>query len=586
MDSVLPMQNGFLVALPNSVTGNVRGWPAAEATGGSSVWFQGYLAEADRLCGVLGLDGQASPGHIVAAGWQRWGGDVIERIVGEYAVLIVNDADAILLGDRMSLRPLYIATQREGIVVSTDLGLVARETEAWRELDEDYLADVLSAGLHVGSRTPYRDIRRLGLGQFATWRAGRLTLGGGWRPRSAQIAGTAREHEGLLRSAVDDAVAGALPSAAQGEKVFVELSGGLDSSTVLSVAARRASVHAISFVHPGSPGSDESEWIRAALAATPVPWHPVDATEHGIFTVGPEFGDFLPAPSRRILNWASSSAEDIAIAALGGSTVLTGEGGDAVFLAGVYPWYLADLWRAGRWSRLRRELHKWTAESDVHRSALFWLRRGAVDGHRRWRGGRTLTLQPPSPLSVTAPWLRSDYVHDRRLQEKTERTTSTRAPSVHAQAVLENVIRCAEFARSRQVFASGPADVRHPLLAPGLVDLALATPWQVAADPRIDRAVQRYAFAGSVSDSVLRRRSKTIADEAVLSGFARNPRWQADLSDGSMMVARGYVDGAAWSTALGSIGQTGALTQLYSAIQVEVWLRHLRHAGRPALLVP
>lgn len=257
----------------------------------------------------------------------------------------------------------------------------------------------------------------------------------------------------------------------------------------------------MSFVHPGSPGSDEFEWIRAALKATPAPWHPIDATEHGIFSAGPDFGIFLPAPSRRILNWASSGAEDDLVSGLGGSILLTGEGGDAVFLAGAYPWYLADLLRVPAGGRRRGELRKWATDSDVNRSAGFWWRRAALGGLRRWRSQQTLTLQPTSRLEVMAPWLNRAYIRDRHLRARVDPPTPLRAPSVHAQAVPENIVRCAEFARSRQLLVSGSAETRHPPLAPGLVDSPSTRRGKIAADPRIDRAVQRYAFAGLVSDT-------------------------------------------------------------------------------------
>ena len=573
-----PLQ-GFLVALSDNDV--CQGWPAAEVADGASVWFHGYLAEPARLCAELGLDRRASAGRIVSAAWRRWRTAVTERVIGEYAALRVADSDAVLMGDQMGLRPLYIATRPSGIVVSTDLGALARETGAWRELDEEYLADLLAAGIHLGTRTPYRTIRRLGMGEFAAWRSGRLTVTGGWRPTVAPIPGTAREHEERLRTTVEGAVAGAMPTHGV---AAVELSGGLDTSTVLAVAARQAPVEAVSFVHPGSPGSDESAWIQEALQATPVRWHPIDATKHGIFAAGPDFGTFLAAPSRRILNWASTEAEDDITARLGASTILTGEGGDAVFLAGLLPWYLADLLRTGRWARLHKEMKAWDAQSDVRRSATFWLRRSAIDGLRRWREGRTLTLHPPRPLSAMAPWLARAYVDAYRLQDRTDRTTSLRASSVHAQAAVENVVRCAEFARSRQIIPSRTADTRHPLLAPALVELAIRTPWEVGVDPRIDRAVQRYAFAGVVSDSVLRRRSKTIADEAVVNGFRRHPRWQEYLRDNPLIVQRGYVEADTWSRALHSVGRSGSVAQLYSAVQIEVWLRHLSAAGNPVLI--
>ena len=579
MTTAAPLQQGFLVVLADPA--RTRGWPDGERSRASKVWFHGYVADPAHVRADLGLDRLATTAQILSAAYTLWGAGVIERVTGEYAAVLVTGDDAVVIGDRMGLRPVYIADRTTDIVISTDLGLLACETTAWRDVDEEYVADSLATGFHLGTRTPYRDIRRLGLGEHATWRAGVLKVAGGWRPRTDTVDGTAREHEGLLRTAVGQAVAGALPP---NTGVAVELSGGLDTSTVLAAAAQHAPVHAVSFVHPGAPDSDESAWMRVALETTPAPWHPIDATTHGIFTAGPDFGVFLPAPTRRILNWASSAAEDAVLARLDVSTVLTGEGGDAVFLAGVLPWYLADLLRTGRWPQLRRELLRWSTDSEVRRSAGFWLRRAAVDGLRRWRQGSTLTLQLPKPLESSAPWLNRDYISDRHLQDRTRTTTPLRTESVHTQAVLENIVRCAEFARSRQVIPAGPADVRHPLLTPALVDLALGTPWQVATDPRIDRAVQRYAFAGSVADAVLRRRSKTIADEAVLNGFATNPRWQTYLREEPLVVQRGYVDAAAWDAELSAVGGARPVAQLYAAIQIEVWLRHLKHANPPVLL--
>lgn len=578
MQPARPSLDGFLVTLPTGVPTRVHGWPEFQRVGESAVWFHGFLASPASLRTELGLAKSAPLAQIVAAGIRRWPADAAERMIGEYAAVVVNGPDAILLGDRMGLCPLYFAAGAEGTVVSTDLSALVRHTGAWDEPDEDYLADMFSTGLHLGPRTPYRRISRLQPGEFATCRAGRLRVRGGWRPLEKPRPGTFDEHQELLRETVKHAVAGALSS--DGTHA-VELSGGLDTSTVLAVAAGITPVHALSFVHPGSPGSDESAWMRAALQATPVPWHPIDATEHGPFTAGPELGTFLPAPTRRILNWAPNAAEEALARRLGATTILTGEGGDAVFFAGLLPWYLADLLRSGRWAQLRRESLRWGAQSELGRSAAFWVRHAAVDGLRRWRSQRTLTLEPPRPIAASAPWLRQAYIEHHRLQKRAKITTSVRARSVHGQAVVENILRCVEFARSRRLFAPEGVELRHPLLSPLLVDLATTTPWDIAADPRIDRAVQRYAFAGLVSETVLRRRSKSIADEAILHGYERHPRWREYLGANPQIVQRGYVDADAWDRALRSAGRVGAVTQFYTAMQIEVWLRHLHYAAEP-----
>ncbi|GED97347.1 asparagine synthase-related protein [Gordonia crocea] len=574
--------HGFLVVLPADPTTGARGWPRPDAIGESSVWFHGHLTGAARLQTDLGLDTDASSARIVEVGLRRWPDGTAEHITGEYAAVVVRGSTATLIGDRMGLRPLYIASLPGGtVVVSTDLGALARETRAWHDLDEDYLADMFSSGLHLGAHTPYSSIRRLRIGEYAEFAAGRLRVRGGWRPRIDPIDGSFDDHQRALRTTVENAVAESLSST---RVPAAELSGGLDTSTVLAVSTGITPMHAVSFVHPEHPGSDETAWMRAALDTTPAVWHPINASAQGTFAAGPELGCFLPTPSRRILNWAPAAAEEEVARQAGISTLLTGEGGDAVFFAGLLPWYLADLLRAGRMRELRRQAAQWGEHSELGRSPAFWVRRAAVDGVRRWRNGETLTLEPPRPFTTSAPWLNPAYVDASHLSDRAQRTTPIRVGTVHGQAVVENILRGAEFARSRHIFGSAGPELRHPLLAPAVVDLAMGTPWHIATDPRIDRAVQRYAFAGLVSETVLRRRSKPIADEAILQGFERYPRWADYLGTDPQVVERGYVDVGVWRDALRAIGRIGRVTQLYTAIQIEVWLRHLPHAGAPALL--
>lgn len=187
MPPARPSLDGFLVTLPTETPVRVLGWPRFHRVGESAVWFHGFLASQASLRRELDLPKSAPVAQIVVAGLRRWPTDAAERMVGEYAVVVVNGPDAVLFGDRMGLRPLYFAGGADGTVVSTDLGALVRQTGAWHEPDEDYLADMFSTGLHLGPRTPYRGISRLQPGEFASCRAGRLRVRGGWRPSRNRV---------------------------------------------------------------------------------------------------------------------------------------------------------------------------------------------------------------------------------------------------------------------------------------------------------------------------------------------------------------------------------------------------------------
>lgn len=577
-----PSLNGFLIRVRPDEFG-VSGWPDPGLVDGSArVWFHGYLAEPARLRGLLGLSADADAGAIVATAWRRWGADTIERVIGEFAAVVVDRAWVAVLGDRTGLRPLYLHAEGETLTVSTDLAVLVRETGAWRALDEQYLADLMGAGQHLGARSPYRDISRLTPGEYAVWRRGRLVVRQAWQPGLPEPGGDRADHEERLRETVTRVVAGAAPPG----PVAVELSGGLDSSTLCATVPRAHPVHAVSFVYPGASSSDESDWIRAALDANPVPWIAVDAIDNGHFTVGPQFPTFIAAPTQGCFTWAMDLAESAAAEAAGATALLTGEGGDAVFLAGLLPWYLGDLLRTGRLRQLLAETRRWSADADPPRVQALWARRAAVGAWRRWRRGERFELNPSRPLEQSAPWLRRDYLRAYSLERRVEKAGRLRAGSVHSQGVLNGILQAAEDVRAHYPLSAAGIEFRHPFLAPPMVDLALATPWQVGVDPRIDRAVQRYAFEGVVAETTLRRRSKQGPDEAIFRGLERNSDWPEFLVDGPAIVERGYVDGRAWARAvdLAIVGRVNSIRHFKTAVAVEVWLRQLGAAGSPQLI--
>jgi asparagine synthase (glutamine-hydrolysing) len=574
--------NGFLLRVRPSAPQPLLAWPDPVQADGLQVWFRGYLARPQELGISLAVKRGACAAEVAAAAWRRWRTGIADQLQGEFAAVVVDGLDVAVLGDRMGLRPIYWCAARDEIVVSTDLEVLARETGSWAALDEEYLADLFASGRHLGARTPYRDVRRLRAGECALWRAGDLRVWGGWRPREPEAGGTLDDHCERLRSIVQQVVRDALPNGPVG----VSLSGGLDSSTVLAAVPRTVPACALSFVFPGIESSDESAWIRAALEAHPIPSRCIDGVEQGHFSAGPEFGVFFGAPSPVSFAWALVEAESAAAREAGVEAILTGEGGDAVFLGGVLPWYLADLLRTGGLARLRTEVSRWADCADPPRVATYWLHRAALGGWWSWRTGKALSLSPTPSVSRLAPWLAADFIADRRLEGRQAGAGPIRAASVHSQSLVDAILECCETIRSNEALASREIESRHPLLAPPLVDLALETPWAVGVDPRIDRAVQRYAFQGIVSPAVLRRRSKGHPEEAILRGLERNPAWVDFLMAQPHIVERGYADPRRWTEAVmkARVGNVASIRHFGAAVQVEVWLRHLHRVGASRLL--
>jgi len=217
---------------------------------------------------------------------------------------------------------------------------------------------------------------------------------------------------------------------------------------------------------------------------------------------------------------------------------------------------------------------------------MFWLHRAAFDARRSWRSERALSLTPIQPLLRSAPWLEPTYIEEQRLQGREAAAGPVHAASVHSQGVVQGIVASSETVRNNEALTSRQIDVRHPFLAPPLVDLALATPWSVGVDPRIDRVVQRYAFRGIVADTTLRRRSKNHPEEAILRGLERNPAWVDFLLNQPQIVSRGYANSNRWAAAVrqATVGHVASIRHFGTAVQIEIWLRHLGRVGSPQVL--
>ena len=205
-------------------------------------------------------------------------------VLGEYAlaVYVPHERRLMLTHDELGLMPLFYRATAEGCTFASHLDDLVFETGVGT-LDEEYVADYFARGEHFGERTPYEHIRRLLPGQSIAWSGGRQCRCDTWTLDSVSplVYRDEREYDEHFRDLVTQAVALAAPREA---RTWCELSGGLDSSTIFSLAHDRGDLEAVSFLFPQSYTADEREWVERVLAQLPAPWHPLDADAAGPFT--------------------------------------------------------------------------------------------------------------------------------------------------------------------------------------------------------------------------------------------------------------------------------------------------------------
>ena len=219
--------------------------PQVDRRSGAQVAFWGRLDNRDEVADVLGLRAGAvaagmSDAALVAAGWARWGRGLPRRLVGDFAIAVLEPRHrrVFLVRDPMGVKPLYYRIDRGSIAFASTAsalklaGLPLTPDPAW-------MARYLWMGLSRDvERTAYREVRKLPPGHS-------LTVEGAGTPgierwhhwRDDPPAASRRDGKWVeaYRAVLEEAVR------CRAESDFplgIESSGGIDSATILALAAK------------------------------------------------------------------------------------------------------------------------------------------------------------------------------------------------------------------------------------------------------------------------------------------------------------------------------------------------------------
>jgi len=449
------------------------------------------------------------------------GDGCLERLEGMYAFAAYDARRRVLLlaRDRMGEKPLVWFETRGRIVFASEMRALAVHPDAPRDVDPDAIALYLQHRFVPAPRTAIRGIRRLPPGCALRFRDGRAAIepyaslpvpGEVGLPGQATRAEAAAEVRRLLEEAVASRLEAEVP-------VGVFLSGGLDSSAIATLAARRQPLSTFT-LRSDDAEFDEGDAARGLAAALGTAHHEVrvdDATlaagfEHVFARVDEPIGDSSLVPT-----WLLSRAAREQV-----KVVLAGEGADELF--GGYPTYLGARWaRAARLvpGPLRRGLAR-LAGGGAHRNVgTRWLLRRLLDGadlpplerHMAWFGAFPAAEQ----RLLFRPEARPAIVDDGLL----EPLRVAAGPALRTGDPVDALLRAdlllhlpdALLSKVDRASMLEGLEVRAPFLERRLVEAAVRMPaaWKVRG--LSTKVVLREALAGVVPDAVLSRRKRGFA---------------------------------------------------------------------------
>ncbi|WP_428979860.1 asparagine synthase-related protein [Brevundimonas naejangsanensis] len=355
-----------------------------------------------------------------------------------------------------------------------------------------------------------------------------------------------------LRNAVDEAV----HALAGDGRLAAELSGGLDSAIVGS-SLRASGRDAGAWLHAfgEEPGGDERAYAHAMAAKlgvvlTTLPRAPGPLTERMLLDLTPGLRPGLngmDAPNDAI--WARVLKQ-------GGSNVLlTGKGGDAVFIQGAGADVFCDIWRRRGWraalSSSLPNLARWNGCS-------VWslIAAARLDGPDRPRLGRSVSFVSGDVTPSIHPWLdaASDLGPAKRYQ-------------------IAGVINGVTF--SGPSLQSQTVELVHPLLAQPVVETCLALSAEQLTLGRRDRALARETFRDRLTPEIAERRSKGemtayYGRRLAMSLNVIRP-WLLDgrlASEG--LIVRETVEALLTEDSLIWRGRVG---EIMTAVVIEAWVR-------------
>jgi asparagine synthase (glutamine-hydrolysing) len=476
--------------------------------------------------------------------------------------------------DSLGMRTLFYVIAGSNLTVSSDLRALLAATGA-TNLNQAFFAEFLSSGQKPHLQTPYSGISRLGLGETVIIQDTQTVSLRPWSPPERRFKVSFPSAVSELRSLLDEAVATMLPEKGP---ILSDLSGGLDSSTVLMTALRfRSDIEALTIVSSSNVTEDE-KYARQLVESLGLHWHTIDIDSSPPYSLQPdEFvaepgdEDVLPIQMARLKLFERTQT----------SAALTGHFGDALFGSshGVRAFHLADpisvgqVLRAIRMARNLRD-HLYTGRSWVQ--PLFYFGLTTAWRHWRKRSLRSFHNQPPY-------WLAHGFIKKWGLDKGASPQVVPRVREAGKQYLWEIAYQSARLLSSDYRTAVG-ADVRHPLMHRPLVEFMLGLDSELRFNACADRVLQREALCDRLPPAILNRTTKGRFQENYHRAFISSTGWISMLTDSPRLVDMGWVDGHEWAEmiARARFGVVTRRQEFDAAITTECWLRNIEKQSSPA----
>lgn len=514
---------------------------------------------------------------LVFAAYQRWSTGAFAELLGDWAIALWDQAEhrLFLARDCMGVRRLFYRVDDDGVTWCTVPEPLVLTATRKLHLDLNYLAGCFYPRPPIET-TAYEEIRGVVPATFLAFSlGGRKKVERYWslNPSASIRYASDREYEDHFRMILYESVRKRLRS---DRTVTAELSGGVDSSSIVCMADQICNVEAcppietLSYYDPDEPSGDERHHFSLIERTRGRTGSHISLRDFSNQTCGMALtplpkGYFVASPGyfAKSLEWQILVQRHLD--RVGSRVVLSGLGGDEL-LGGVQ--YeapeLSEYLAQGRFISFARSLMAWSlARKKTALSLICDVLQLVMAQHKP-----ELMLDHSA---ISLPWL-------------------TLAPGRHAAfrsftswrqlSPVKLSLEGARYSLATQLSCSNPPlvggiDKRYPYLDRSLFTFVASIPREQILQATRRRNLMRRALQGIVPEEVLLRKTKWFGSRAVQVPFVDdsetvdrmfNEPW---LSDGQMFnvadMRKEIFD------AIHGVSQNGM--PLRAAIGIELWLR-------------
>jgi asparagine synthase (glutamine-hydrolysing) len=349
------------------------------------------------------------------------------------------------------------------------------------------------------------------------------------------------------------------------DTILFRLSGGVDSSILLSCLAIGGTQADVICVNYHSRGSDSDERHYARLSAARAGRDLIERERDPVFRID-RILQMARTPSPvPYIGWMNGRADARLAAAHSAAAMFTGAGGDQLFFEFPCWWPVAD------YLRLRG------LDAGFASAAMDAARLGKVSV---WRAVALAFVDRVHPTLLA----QEPSNHAALLGQSILRKELRRERFVHPALLRPTGLPIGKRTQTRALmhpvgyydpFEQGSApELVNPLLSQPLVELCLGLPTYLLTQGGRGRALARRAFAGDLPPQIATRRSKGGMEEHITEVLLSNLDFARGMLIEGELVRRGLLDRAKVEELLSGrpTPLSGHPSQIHALIGVEAWL--------------